>query len=62
MPSVSSSSDAASRGYRGLQSSNGAIDDGQYESRRAGLLAQLEQVYGALDSAGGGAGGQGVAA
>ncbi len=40
----------------------GAIDDGQYESRRAGLLAQLEQVYGALDSTGGGAGGQGVAA
>jgi len=39
----------------------GAIADGPYESRRAGLLAELEQVYGALDSAGD-AGGQGVAA
>jgi hypothetical protein len=40
----------------------GAIDERQYESRRTGLLAQLEQVYGALDSAGGSAGGQGAAA
>jgi hypothetical protein len=44
------------------QHRSGAIDDRQYESRRASLLAQLEQVYGALDTTGGGAGGQGVAA
>jgi hypothetical protein len=42
---------------------SGRIDDAQYATRRAALVAQLERVYGELDLEGGATpGGQGVAA
>jgi len=49
---------ALEREHRG-----GRIDDAQYATRRAALVAQLERVYGELDLEGGATpGGQGVAA
>ena len=44
------------------QHRSGAIDEAQFARRRAGLMAQLERVYGELDADGGVPGGQGVAA
>ncbi len=44
------------------QHRTGAVDDERYASRRGALMAQLERVYGELDSEGGSPGGQGVAA